>query len=609
MKKICFSVAVFALLSATIFAQTPSQTVQTNSSNTFDLTQYGVRILPEQRLIVVMAALEAAGFDAAADSPFHRELRKDLANLDPDLRRRMRDFFTRSNKEFENATLSDQAARYVSLAYALTPAPELLEPQRSPDLPAGLLEVLDFAPLVREFYRKSGIADKLPEYTRKYQAVGDNLRPNIARAVTDVTSYLNTRPQTSYLERVTTTNKNLSAKKNNKTELKKVELREHQRNFYVVPDLLAVPNSVKLRVIGDDYFAVIGAEVQPETSSELRRAYLQYLVDPLVYKNARDIVAQREAVRELLDERRSAGANISPDPFLAIVRSLVIASEVMQTRNRKIEIATLTARRDIDRAKTQPDKIKVSESLKTATAEIEKDAFAALSEGFEGGAILDFYFADSLRGLESAGFDVTSSFADMIMSLDAAKEKERIKSTESARKQAIADLKTRRQLAAKAAAEDSSAAGIRADALVVGLNDVEKMLKTQDFEQAESSLKDLLIKFPGEPRILYVMGRAASLSANGVFDENLRNQRLNKAAAHYLDAIKLSNTDTPLALRSQTHVALGKIYEFYEDVSEENKAGFKDAAMKQFEAAITLGNVPNSAYSEAVAAKARLSKK
>ena len=49
------------------------------------------------------------------------------------------------------ATSADQAARYVSLAHALGPPPSLAAPEHFDELPAGVLEVLDFGPMVREF--------------------------------------------------------------------------------------------------------------------------------------------------------------------------------------------------------------------------------------------------------------------------------------------------------------------------------------------------------------------------------------------------------------------------------------------------------------------------
>ena len=143
-------------------AQTPaSQPRQAG----FDLSEYGVRIQPEPRLIVMMAALDAAGFDPTPQgqepSAFRAQLRRDQAGLDEDLRKRLSNFY-RSNKLPGQATAAEQASRYISLAYAVGPAPDFEAPARSIDLPTGLLDVLDFAALVREFYKKSGIAERLP---------------------------------------------------------------------------------------------------------------------------------------------------------------------------------------------------------------------------------------------------------------------------------------------------------------------------------------------------------------------------------------------------------------------------------------------------------------
>src|SRR5947199_179345 len=131
-------------------ARTPTAPPRVSS---FDLSEYGVQFAPDQRLIVVMAALDAAGFDPAPDKQptgFRAQVRRDQANLDPDLLRRMRRFYE-LNKLPGKATAAEQAARYVSLAFALSPPPEFAAPARTDDLFAGVLDVLDFAPLVREF--------------------------------------------------------------------------------------------------------------------------------------------------------------------------------------------------------------------------------------------------------------------------------------------------------------------------------------------------------------------------------------------------------------------------------------------------------------------------
>src|SRR5882672_4399939 len=164
----------FLLLTISVFAgaaqaQPPStkpstaQPAQTQTSTPFELSEYGVSLQADARLIIVMAALDAAGFDPTPPGKepgvFRRLVRKDQASLDAGLRERLKSFFDR-NKLPEPATPAEQAARYVSLAYALGAPPLLDAPDRSDDLPTGVLAVLDFAPLVREFYRKSGIDER-----------------------------------------------------------------------------------------------------------------------------------------------------------------------------------------------------------------------------------------------------------------------------------------------------------------------------------------------------------------------------------------------------------------------------------------------------------------
>src|SRR5882762_4273905 len=99
----------------------------------FELSEYGVSLQPDARLIIVMAALDAAGFDPTPPgkepSAFRMLVRKDQANLDAGLRERLKAFFDH-NKLPEPSTPADQSARYVSLAYALGAPPFLDAPDR-----------------------------------------------------------------------------------------------------------------------------------------------------------------------------------------------------------------------------------------------------------------------------------------------------------------------------------------------------------------------------------------------------------------------------------------------------------------------------------------------
>ena len=220
MKKIISIISLLAATCAAVYSQTPPTgqsrdsvgrppattpqqqerpTIPQRQGAGFDLSDYGVDFQVDPRLIVMMAALEAAGFDPVPageePSPFRAQVRKDLAQLDPDLRTRLRSFYER-NKLPAPATAADQEARYISLAFVLGPAPEFESPPRSEELPKGLLEVLDFAPLLKDFYRLANMEKNLPGYIRAYQAEGDRLRRPTAEMIREVLSYLHTRPIT-----------------------------------------------------------------------------------------------------------------------------------------------------------------------------------------------------------------------------------------------------------------------------------------------------------------------------------------------------------------------------------------------------------------------------
>jgi len=576
----------------------PAAQVQQRQPAGFDLSEYGVTFQTEPRLIIMMAALEAAGFDPeAADaepSVFRTRVRRDLADLDPDLRNRLRTFYER-NKLPAPATAADQAARYVSLAFALGPPPTLDAPARSEELPTSLLEVLDFAPLVREFYRRSKIEENLVNYTRAYQAEGDRLRKPTAEMIRAVLSYLHTRPIMVSLERIPIKSPATGKKNAPKT----YNTRERQRRFFIVTDLLGAPGAINFRVIGDEYYAVLPEGTDP-ASSELRRGYLQYIVDPLVLRFNHEIAARRDQIKLIIAEREKAGATVSPDIFLAVSRSLVAAADARYEEARKLDILDRDARSRLAPAKDEASRQAIAKDFQASKTAVEDETIARLADDYERGAILAFFFADQLKGIESSGFDVAGFFADMIASFDPAREGRRLTENAEARQRALAARQTR--LAARQAELEtpiySEADAAKAAALVRKLAEIEQTLHLKDYNNAESRLKDLLKEYSGEPRIFFALAQTASLAAADAIDEDVQAERLNRALGNYRLALAASSPETDRALISRAHEAMGRIHAFLENTSE---------AAKEFDEAIRLGDVPGGAYKDAVEGRKKLS--
>jgi len=568
-----------------------SQNVQQRPGASFEVSEYGVDFQADPRLIVMMAALDVAGFEPGrSPSTFRLKLRKDLANLDSDLRTRLKTFYDR-NKLPAPATPADQTARYVSLALALGQAPSFDAPERSDDLPAGLLDVLDFAPLVQEFYRKSGIEEQMVGYVRAYQAEGDRLRAPTTEMVRSLLTYLHTRPITTSTDRVEVKNPNKKSKE------KVYSYRQKERRFLILPDLLAAPGAINFRIIGDDYYAVVPEGTNP-SSSELRRAYLQYVIDALVLRFNKDIATRRDQVKQLLNERQKVGAQVSPDVFLSVSRSLVTAADARYEEARRLEILGRDARARLVAAKTEADKAAVGKATQAEIKAIQDETVARLAEEYEKGAVLSFYFADQLKGIESAGFDLANFFPDMIASFDPVREAKRPSEYAETVQRAIA-AREARKAAIRSQAELNSGEGSSSKeiALVRDLSAVEDTLRNKDYNEAEARLREMLKDYPREPRIFFALGQTASLAASDATDESVRDERLNRALGQYRLAVAASSPETDKAIMSRAYESMARINAFMENTAE---------AVKLFDEAIRLGDVRGGAYKEALEGKKKL---
>ncbi|MFN2499747.1 MAG: tol-pal system YbgF family protein [Pyrinomonadaceae bacterium] len=604
MKKTIFSTVIMLGLCVLSLAQsTPTTTpvpqrgtTPQRPSPSFELTTYGVSFDIEPRVLVMMAALEAAGFEATpagtTPSDFRAQVRKDLANLDPDLRARLRTFYER-NKLPAPATPADQAARYISLALALGPPPLLEAPERSDQLPGSLLEVLDFAPLVREFYRRSDMDEKLDAYTRAYQAEGDRLRQPTANMVQSVLSYLHTRPTTVWTERIL-----VKAPSTQKKSEQRYTTRQHDRHFFVVPDLLGVPGAINFRVIGEDYYAVVPEGTNP-ILSELRRGYFQYVIDPLVLKFNRQIADRREQIRRVLAAREKAGATVSPDVFLSVSRSLVAAADARFDESRKIALVMSEARAKLANTKDDAARRAIVKESQTASAALQDQSIARLADDYERGAVLAFFFAEQLKEIESSGFDIANFLPDMIASFDPARETNRLTEVAEARKRALAARQAR--IAARSAEGDppvySEADASRAAALVKQLGEIEKILQAKDYPAAETRLKELLKDYSREPRIFFALAQTSSVAAADATNEEVQARRLQAALTNYRLAVEAASPETDRALISRAHVAMGRIYAFLDQNVD---------AANEFDEAIKIGEVTGGAYREAVEGRNKL---
>lgn len=586
------AVLVFILaFAAAAFAQAPSQN--------FDLSNYGVRIEPDRRVLLVLATLDAARVGGPGSAPvldlplsaeglrFRETLRSDSAAMPADLREKITNFVVLHKRRNAGKTDSEIAASFISMAYALTPAPEFADPVVTGDLPGHLLDVLDFAPLAREFYRRTNISANINEYIKTYQRSADGKLRNSAREmVNEILLYLHTRPELHIADTTI-----VESSRSKKGSIKAIEKDFRERRFFIVPEMLAPKGTVNFVNVRDDYFVVVPPDIDL-TFSEVRRAFLRFVVDPLVIKHAKDVAAITDDVKKVMDARRAVDSSQSPDVFLTISRSLVAAIDAKQNEAARVRITTAQARERIDSLKTDAEKRTIADELRRLAAEFKDEAILQMYEDYEKGSLLVFYFAEHLDGMEDSGFDIAASMREMLLSFDATKETGRPEQFAAERKRALAAREAKKNAPATSV--------ITSNPVTDKLIEIQANIAERKFDAAEKALKELLENHPDEPRIYYNVGRLASLRAESLADPAEQRAKLLEAKVGYENVIRIaSKKATDAALVSLSYAALAKIYEFY---------GEPAYAIGLYDRVIAVGPITGGAYDEALAAKARLIK-
>lgn len=205
-------------------------------------------------LFSVMAALNSAGYDEGLLSPNTHPLRRQMLawveQRKPPSLDLIRDFITARRSD----NPASELARYVTLALSTT-GPPAFKPRFSPNLmPPETLPIEGILPLLARFHREAELDEAFQRAQPYFDQVLAQYHQPVTEAVLEANAYL--RNPTSGLR---------------------------GRRFQVFVELLAPPNFVISRLLGDDFFVIVTPSPRPRVR-DIRHAYLDYLIDPLTIR-------------------------------------------------------------------------------------------------------------------------------------------------------------------------------------------------------------------------------------------------------------------------------------------------------------------------------------
>lgn len=202
-------------------------------------------------LFTVLAAINAAGYDANLDSNANSPLRKQIRDIiaAKNLRsvQALKNFVADHHQDNPEADLN----QYISFALSLTGPPDFQFWMPPQEVPPDVRKLDGLNALIANFYREADIDTLWTEAQPAIDQVIEAYHPGISQALLQVNAYL--RNPTSGLT---------------------------GSRFQVYVDLLAAPNQIQTRSYKQYYFVVVTPSVEPQIE-QVRHAYLHYLLDPL----------------------------------------------------------------------------------------------------------------------------------------------------------------------------------------------------------------------------------------------------------------------------------------------------------------------------------------
>ena len=248
-------------------------------------------------LFTVMAALNAAGFDAGLDAPnshrLRKEVREELARRDIPSLAAIRQFVAEHRQRDATAELS----QYISFALTVGNPPDFALRKRDVEIPPEALKLQEFSKLLVPFYKEADIAriwqraqPEIDEYIARYHTP-------VSQVVLQVNAYL--RQQTSGFK---------------------------GRRFQIFIELLAPPGQVQRRSYGFEDTVVVTPSAEPR-SFDIRHAYLHYLLDPMASRNQeildrkKFLLQQAQRVGRLEDSFRDDFGALTTESLIKAVES------------------------------------------------------------------------------------------------------------------------------------------------------------------------------------------------------------------------------------------------------------------------------------------------
>jgi len=355
-----------------------------------------ISLISSEPVFVMAAALNACGYDdgieesAAIRKRVREEINAALAKSED--ARAKRDKVCLYIAQHRLTGSVHDISQYISLALYLSPPPDLETTVDLPEMPPDSTQVVEIAPLLRDFEAAVNLHGIWLAVRRSYDQETDRLHDPLSQMIVATNLYLK-MPATTY----------------------------DGRRFVVVIEPMLSPRIVNARIYGTDYVVVVSPVNGQIRMDDVRHTYLHYVIEPLLYARSNAIDRMQPILKEIHDAPLEF--RFRTDTVSLAVECLIKAIEArtMDTGIPVYKIPAGVQRSDLPRYERE---------RQANQDKIDAVRIAAVHHDMTQGFVVTQYFYEQLLQFEKDPASLRDTIGEMVYGMDIPQQVHRAREVE-----------------------------------------------------------------------------------------------------------------------------------------------------------------------------------
>ncbi len=354
-----------------------------------------ISLISSEPVFIMAAALNICGYDVGLEqsAAVRKHVRDEIddALAKSEEARAKRDVLCLYIAQHRMTGTEADVSQYVSLSLYLTPPPELEVTTDLTEMPPDATQVAEVVPALKAFAEAADLHGIWLTVRRTYDDAAAQVHDALSAMIVNTNLYLK-MPASTY----------------------------DGRRFIVVIEPLLSPGMVNARIYGTDYIVVVSPVDGRIRMTDVRHAYLHYVIDPLLLARANAVDRTQPILKEIREAPIAFRYRSDTVPLTIECLIKAIEARTMDTGVPIYKIPSTVDRSELPRYEHERQlSLDKAEAVRVATVQHD------MAQGF----VLTQYFFEQMIQFEKDPASLKDTIGEMVYSMDVDQQVHRARNT------------------------------------------------------------------------------------------------------------------------------------------------------------------------------------